>query len=482
MRNRKAFGALVAIGLAVTLAGQARAQDADASRFGVNAHLAGDPLLEKLADIGIKWYRIDIGWSDVEKVEGQREWADIDRVVDFCGRRGLRVYGTIAYTPSWASGSNDPAAPPRDASKYHDFVREVARRYRGRVHAFGIWNEPNLGLFWKGTKQQYLDQILLPGLRILKEEVPEIPRCGPDLSSSGNYRKDWLEPILRAAGSQLDVITQHQYDGKDTVSGRVKELDSLRSYLQGAGQGGKPFWLTEIGWMTGKKVSANDQASNLKGIYQAMLSRSWWSKTFWYDSHGVGWGLLGPDATAQQGQPTPSYSAYRDVIQGAPAPAPTPAPAPAPAPPDALLSPGGLATASTPDRNERWVQALYRDVLGRGGDAGGVAAHTGALGAGTKPVEIARNFLDSDEGLQRFVRDLSTRLLGHEAGADARAGYRAAWAELLSSGDYQSLHQGEEAWVRAVYRDVLGRDASAAEVSGQVQALIRSGDRRALAE
>ena len=146
------------------------------SRFGVNAHLAGDAMLGKLADIGVKWFRIDINWPDVERVEGQHDWASVDRVVDFAASRDLRIFGTIA-------------AAPRDASKYVAFVKEVARRYRGRIQALGIWNEPNLEQFWKGTKKANLDEILLPGLCAIKQEAPEILRCGPDLSSSGDYRK-----------------------------------------------------------------------------------------------------------------------------------------------------------------------------------------------------------------------------------------------------------------------------------------------------
>lgn len=324
MHPRNPLGALAVIALAVFLAGDTRAEEkasdsqkASDSRFGVNAHLAGDAMLAKLADIGVKWFRIDINWSEVERVEGQHDWASVDRVVDFAAGRDLRIFGTIAYTPEWASGSTDPAAAPRDAAKYVAFVKEVARRYRGRIQALGIWNEPNLKQFWKGTRSAYLDEILKPGLCAIKEEAPEILRCGPDLSSSGDYRKDWLEPILRAVGSELDVITHHQYDGKDTVPGRVKELDSLRSYLERAGHGEKPFWLTEIGWQVGKKVTADAQAKNLRGVLEAMLTRPWWNKTFWYDSHGAGWGLLGADGGADEGTPQPSFLAYRDVIQAA---------------------------------------------------------------------------------------------------------------------------------------------------------------------
>ncbi|MBX3471733.1 MAG: hypothetical protein KF878_33170, partial [Planctomycetes bacterium] len=295
----------------------ARAQPAvDPSPFGVNAHLAGDALLDRLADAGVRWLRIDIDWSHVERVRGQHDWGDVDRVVGHAERRGLSVFGTIAYTPAWASGSADHAVPPRDPADYLAFVREVARRYRGRVQALGIWNEPNLREFWKGSRAQFIQAFLVPGLRVLRAEAPGTLTCGPDLSSSGAWRRDWLDPILRAAGPLFDVITHHQYDGRDTVGGRLAELDLLRQFLRLAGHGSKPVWVTEIGWKVGPRVSLDDQARHLRGVYQGMAARPWWTKTFWYDSHGAGWGLLGPDGAPDAGQPRPAYFAYRDLARG----------------------------------------------------------------------------------------------------------------------------------------------------------------------
>ena len=91
--------------------------------------------------LDVKWLRIDFDWDHMEPQEGQYNWRDVDRVVDFAEKHDMRVMGSIAYTPRWASGVADRAAPPRDPNKYVAFVREVVRRYRGRIHALGIWNE-----------------------------------------------------------------------------------------------------------------------------------------------------------------------------------------------------------------------------------------------------------------------------------------------------------------------------------------------------
>lgn len=283
--------------------------------YGLDSHLAGDDLFDGFAAIGIRWHRIDIDWDVIEAVRGQPDWTDLDRVVATAERLGLQLFGSIAYTPGWASGRADRAAPPLDPADYVAFVREVVRRYRGRIACLGVWNEPNLRQFWAGTKAQYLAEILVPGLFTIHMEDPAQATCGPDLSSAGDERGQWLAPILDAAGGQLDVITHHQYDGGDTVGGRAAEIDLLHEFLIARGQGHKPLWITEIGWSR-NDVTEAAQATLLTGTMAAMGARPYWAKTFWYDSHGVDFGIVGPDGAPDRGVPRAAYHAYAAVIAG----------------------------------------------------------------------------------------------------------------------------------------------------------------------
>jgi hypothetical protein len=295
-----------------------RVKALDASRFGLNSHNAGDDLFEAFAGIGIRWHRIDINWFDVEPVRGEYHWETIDRVLDAADRLGLSVLGVIAYTPAWASVEGTPDAPPSDPADYIGFVRQVVARYRGRLDAVSIWNEPNLRQFWSGTQRQFIDEILVPGLIAVREEVPELVTCGPELSSSGNEREDWLAPILDAAAPHIDIITHHQYDGGDTVAGRVAEIEALRAFLVARNLGHLPLWITETGWGRDSRVSESEQAEFLTGMMAAMLERPYWNKTFWYDSHGVDSGIVGPDGAPNYGVPYAAFDAYRDFIASAP--------------------------------------------------------------------------------------------------------------------------------------------------------------------
>ncbi len=304
--------------------------------FGLNAHLAQNQMLDRFADIGIGSFRVDAEWSLNEPRDGELVFDETDRVVSALKARGAFVDLVVSYTPSWASGSSSTAAPPRDPSRFVSYVREVVRRYRGQVDCIGIWNEPNLSQFWAGSRSQYIDDILVPSLRAIKEEAPEMRTCGPDLSSAGNARNDWLGPILSAAGPLLDIITQHQYDGGDTPSGRVREIERTHDFIASRGYGDKPFWITETGW-DAPRFSRSTQARYLRDMMAAMQSRPYWQKTFWYDSHGIGWGLL----DGEGGATTPSFDAYREVIAAsAYAPIPDEDPPPPDEPPPGEPPPG----------------------------------------------------------------------------------------------------------------------------------------------
>jgi hypothetical protein len=347
----------------------------DPSPWGVNSHFARDSILESLAGIDIGWHRIDVDWDRIERVEGQPDWREVDRVVATASRLRLSVFASVAYTPSWASGTGDRASPPVDPGRYHAFVRQVVRRYRGRVQCVGIWNEPDLPQFFRGTRNQFIQDILTPSLRAIREEAPELATGGPDLSGAGNALGDWLRLILEAAGDLLDVITHHQYGGNDTVAGRVSEIERVRAFLTSSGHGNTPFWITEIGWDDG--VTPEQKANMLRGVMREMQARPWWNKTFWYDSHSAVFGLLSSDDSPQPGTPKPAFFAYRDVIANGP--------------------------PRVPMANFRHVITnAYQRILLRLPDPGGLENFNQAMNAGLTEAQLRESLLRSAEYAARF--------------------------------------------------------------------------------
>lgn len=320
----------VALALALLAACPAeRVGAVEASPYGVNVHAPGGDELKRLLDraeeAGIGWIRIDFLWSVVEPARGKREWAVYDEIVREARARGIEVYASLLGTPAWATDGPPAAGVPRDVADWRAFVSESARRYRGRVKAWGVWNEPNLAAFWAGTRPQYVDLLLRPAAEEIRKADPDALVCGPDLAHLGGGAAawyDWLLDSMRWARDVIDVVTHHVYD-RDGNAGVTRKLDgsttfgdqprfwslvapSVREVLRYAGAGDKPVWLTETGWAS-DDVGEASQSTFLVGLLANWFGRagepSWVKKIFVYElvddgSDGVPrWGLLRPDRT-----------------------------------------------------------------------------------------------------------------------------------------------------------------------------------------
>jgi hypothetical protein len=118
-------------------------------------------VLDKLKAGGVRWVRIDTAWSGIEAAhKGDRNGWYI-RMVDFCvdeaHKRGLKVLVTLWMTPGWANGGASTRVPPRNPRDYADFARWAAARWRGRVEAWEVWNEPDpRQSFFLGSVAQYV--------------------------------------------------------------------------------------------------------------------------------------------------------------------------------------------------------------------------------------------------------------------------------------------------------------------------------------
>jgi hypothetical protein len=99
-----------------------------------------------MKDAGFNWVKQWFAWQDIEGAgRGQFDWSRTDRIVQQVEQHGLKLLvraSPAADKPFW--GGN----PPENADLFAEFVGAMAQRYRGRVHAYQIWNEPNLAREW----------------------------------------------------------------------------------------------------------------------------------------------------------------------------------------------------------------------------------------------------------------------------------------------------------------------------------------------
>jgi hypothetical protein len=127
-------------------------------------------------------------------------------------------------------------------------------------------------------------------------------------------------------------------------------------------------------------------------------------------------------------------------------------------------------------QNILWLQGLYRDVLGRGGDnpqeLGNLLAQ---LNHGADRTGLAAGFLSTPEKQTRIVLGLYTLLLGRQADAGGLHTFLSLLqstghandiiVQLASSPEFYALHLNNNTqFIRGLYQDLLGRGASQTEV------------------
>ncbi len=362
----RSFPRAAALLAALWLAAPAAAFTEDCP-FGVNAHQSSADALDLAAAAGIGWVRFDMNWFQFEPSQDVYGWGAADSFITHADSLGLHVFVTIAYSPDWAvagpCNNADPDdanwclnRPPVNTADWTDFVTEAVGRYP-QVQHWGLWNEPNLAHFWNAGRDQWVNDILIPGSDAVHAACPTCAVLGPELAHLRGA--DWdecegicipntcecmfngwnhsLKEVLADGGAYIDIVTHHKYTDPatefwtETLDGEwivIQLVDGVKEVTDQYAPG-KPVWITEMGWETVPLGPHSDAygASQLTdafvymdevmtGSFALSTSDPWpeLEKMFWYDlvddPNAMTYGLL--DASEN---PTDPYYAYQAVIQ-----------------------------------------------------------------------------------------------------------------------------------------------------------------------
>lgn len=281
-------------------------------------------------------------WRELEPTRGQFHWGVFDQIVAGAEFYGLDLIVRLDQHPAWASGVDlSLNAPPDNVADYKIYVQRVAERYRGRVPAYIIWNEPNLAIEWGGKKPDpaAFTELLQAGYEGVKAGDPDalVIAAGLAPTNSNNAAavddRLFLREMYRAgAGAYFDVLAAHPYsfgqapavpagDKEHPAFGRVAEL---REIMVNNGDGDKPVWITEMGWTVAPPPEQPDIEVNLEQqanyLVEALdiIRRDWpWVEliTVWNlsvptpgDPFG-GYSLLD-----EAGRPRPAFAAWQQAV------------------------------------------------------------------------------------------------------------------------------------------------------------------------
>jgi polysaccharide biosynthesis protein PslG len=300
--------------------------------------------LDGIVDTGARWLRVDVPWSLVEEKRGEYEWDRVDEVIDAARDRGLKVLGLLAFTPEWArpAGTTDKH-PPRRLARFAEFARDAVRRYSARgVHAWEIWNEPNLSYFWEPVPDPEKFAALLaavaPAIRRADRRATIVTgglSPAADLANGTQVSPVAFLERVYAAGAQgsFDAVGHHPSNyphmplreeanfNENAFAGVTPQLYQV---MVENGDATKKIWGTEIGAPTIKKSTPSYVARYLTEAYTAWIDWAFTGPLLWYSYIDAGksksfldhFGLVTPDFEPKE----PALDAFTELMRGRPPP------------------------------------------------------------------------------------------------------------------------------------------------------------------
>lgn len=260
--------------------------------YGVQVFLWGSPHLERdlrlAKEAGFTWIKQMFQWNYMEgQGKGKLEWNEPDRIVKAATQAGLKVLARVDIAPVWARDKSTDlkvSGPPKSNEDFGEFIFALVDRYKpgspyGEIHAFQIWNEPNLAYEWGG---QPPDPVAYT--RLLKVAYEAAKRANPDAvviaaglsptTARGRIAMpdtEFLKTMYDAgAKGYFDVLGAHaagyrappelspdeiagdlRYNHNEPGAGRIygfRHVEDLRKIMVDNGDSAKRVAVLEFGW------------------------------------------------------------------------------------------------------------------------------------------------------------------------------------------------------------------------------------------
>ncbi|MBV9120006.1 MAG: transporter substrate-binding domain-containing protein [Chloroflexi bacterium] len=293
--------------------------------------------LEMVNDMGAAWDVEYFPWNYVQpKDPGQWDWAHADLVVNHAQAQGLRLIARLDGVPEWARPpltAHSLLLPEQQAS-FAAYAAAFAARYRGKVTAYVVWNEPNVDYEWGDRAPDPAAYAAL-----LKAVQPAIKQADPNAlvltaalapttekSAAAMDDLDFLQGLYEAgAGPFFDGLAAHAYgwqrppeDVPDAATVNFRRVELERQIMVANGDSAKDVYITESGWNDYARwiraVGPRDRVDFTLRAVQLASDWDWLAAICVWDfrlpapahTFNDGWSLVNFDFT-----PTPTYVALQ---------------------------------------------------------------------------------------------------------------------------------------------------------------------------
>ncbi|MEO9176752.1 MAG: Ig-like domain-containing protein [Gaiellales bacterium] len=338
MRGRMRFVLVLAVLLA---SGAVVVADASAAplTFAISDDAAQRAFPSELTSakaIGIGAARAYVGWADVatrrpvhprDPADPAYDWAQADADMARYQAAGLAVWIAFWRTPSWASGTANPAAWATNPQDLEDFAFAVATRYP-QVDVFIDWNEPNVTMYATPNTIAAYEPMARAVYAGVKAAHPGAEVIAGNLA---RYRDNGRDPVLWATALRADQVPMdafgiHPYPDVDEPladrSPRTRidlfDVPALARIV------GVPVAVTEFGWSSQLAGLANQASWTAQAIDVARCTPGLSQFVFWgFHDHPVPAGQT-PDPWVTYGwldatgAAKPVYTAAAAALAGTP--------------------------------------------------------------------------------------------------------------------------------------------------------------------
>jgi len=265
----------------------ARIDYAGVNPYGINTFLQQevdparrDEQLRLISEAGFHWIRQEFPWQDIEihgrgdfidrrnDPNGVDAWAKYDNIVGLAEKYHLEIIARLSSPPAWsrAAGEDNGAfAPPDDTNDFARYAQAVVTHYKGRIHTYQVWNEPNIYPEWgeQNVSPEDYTRLLCLTYQAIKSADPDAVvlsgALAPTEELSGRDFSDYLflDRMYRAgAGACFDVLAMQGYGLWSGPSDhRARPLvvnygrnEFIRDLMVKNGDEHKPIWISEMNW------------------------------------------------------------------------------------------------------------------------------------------------------------------------------------------------------------------------------------------
>ena len=199
---------------------------------------------EYLVPLGMRYIRLQAGWAKTEQKVGVYDFAWLDSIIDDAVSRGLEPWLELSYgNPIYPGGGTKFLMGGWPTSKvaieaWCNWVRASAERYKGKVHQWEIWNEPDITIRRNNYNPQEMVDLAILTSRIIKSIDPTAKIAVYGIASGREVATadaliGLLAKELRASGEEhlVDWVSYHGYQYEPEQSYFI-DGDSLRKILR----------------------------------------------------------------------------------------------------------------------------------------------------------------------------------------------------------------------------------------------------------